>query len=98
MEIITFDKNNNLTINTKPIVKITTSIGVIGTNSELPIEIVADFTNIPTHLHETYLLSLQSGHYSGKIYDNTSDEKPKTIEEKKRDWTINKIVDIIFGK
>jgi hypothetical protein len=30
------------------------------------------------------------------VYDNTTKEIPKTIEEKKRDWTINRIIDILF--
>jgi hypothetical protein len=29
------------------------------------------------------------------VYNNTKDEEPKTIQEKKSEWRINRIVDII---
>jgi hypothetical protein len=29
------------------------------------------------------------------VYDRTKDEEPKTIQEKKREWRLNRIVDII---
>ncbi len=91
--------NGNLTINTKPIVNIKTSISILGTGTELPIDVVADFTDIPKHLHQLYLESLVSKYNSDtKVYCNIKeDSEPKTIEEKKKDWRLNRIVDIIFG-
>ena len=53
--MFTLNSPQNLTIQSKPIVKIQTNINIIGTNTKLPIEVTADFTNIPTDLHEMYL-------------------------------------------
>ena len=101
MNNITINTGNNLTINVKPIVKVKNSISIIGSDNELPIEVTADFTNIPPHLHEIYLLAFK-GKYVGntRIWENTDVKmpEPKTIEEKKSEWRLNKIVDIIFGK
>lgn len=93
--------DNSLTINVKPIVKIKNSISIIGSDTSLPIEITADFTNIPSHLHEIYLSTLEYN-YNHNIkacgYTNENNSEPKTIEEKKSEWRLNKIVDIIFNK
>ena len=101
MENITLETNNNLTINVKPIVKVKNTISIVGSDHELPVEITADFTNIPSHLHEIYLMALQS-RYNGntKVWDSTDVEtsEPKTIEEKKSEWRKNKIIDLILGK
>ena len=99
MKNITFDTNNNLTIYVKPIVKIKNTISIVGFNHELPVDIIADFTNIPKHLHEFYLTSFQSK-YDIRAWVNTDTEtsEPKTIEEQKSDWRKNKIVDLILGK
>lgn len=89
---LTLNTDNNLTINVKPIVTIKNSIIIAGTDTELPIEIVADFTDVPKHLHGIYLSSLDSKYNSDvKILRN---KEPKTIEEKKRDWRLNKLADI----
>lgn len=101
MENITLDTNSNLTINVKPIVKVKNTISIVGSDHELPVEITADFTNIPPHLHGIYLSAIDSRYDSDiKIWDNTGDmtPEPKTIEEKKKDWRLNRIVDIIFSK
>lgn len=101
MKNITFDTNNNLTIDVKPIVKIKNTISIVGFNRELPVDIIADFTNIPKHLHEIYLTSFQSKYYIDiRAWANTDTEtpEPKTIEEQKSDWRKNKIVDLILGK
>jgi hypothetical protein len=101
MENITFDTNSYLTINVKPIVKVNKTISIVGSDHELPVEITADFTNIPPHLHGIYLSAIDSRYDSGiKIWDNTGDmtPEPKTIEEGKSEWRLNRIVDIIFSK
>lgn len=101
MNNITLNTDNRLTINVKPIVKIKNTISIIGTNTELPIEITADFTNIPTHLHEIYLSTLEYNYnhnIKARGYTNENNSEPKTIKEKKSEWRLNKIVDIIFGK
>lgn len=60
MDKITLNANNSLTVGSKPIVQIKNTISIAGSNTELPVQIRADFTNIPGHLHEIYLSALQS--------------------------------------
>jgi hypothetical protein len=73
---------------------IKSSIKIVGTNSVLPIEIVGDFKDIPQNLHELYMQSMLASYGSVNVYNNTEPE-PKTIAEKKSEWRINRIVDII---
>jgi len=97
MENITITTDNSLVINAKPIVQINTGVSLVGYKSELPVTITADFTGIPKDQHEVYLQAFQ--YYYSKDIDilhNPFKEKPATIEEKKRDWTINRIIDILF--
>ena len=77
----------------KAIIK--SSIKIVGTNSVLPIEIVGDFKDIPENLHQIYMQSMLASYGSVNVYNNTKDEEPKTIQEKKSEWRINRIVDII---
>ena len=78
---------------TKAIIK--SSIKIVGTNSVLPIEIVGEFKDIPPHLHQMYMQSMLASYGSVNVYNNTKYEEPKTIQEKKSEWRINRIVDII---
>jgi len=79
-------------------VQIKTSIKIYGTGTELPVTIEADFNKIPHNLHSLYYQSLIS-HYNTNIvaHKNLSkvEDEPKTIKEKKSEWRINRIVDII---
>jgi hypothetical protein len=90
--------NGRLTMKGSGLVTIKTSIKIYGTGTELPIKIVADFNNIPYDLHSLYYQSLIS-HYNTNIvaHKNISkvEDEPKTIEEKKSEWRLNRIVDII---
>jgi hypothetical protein len=77
-------------------VQIKTSIQIYGTGTKMPVTIEADFTNIPHHLHQIYYQSLISQYNTSvNVYNNTKDDEPKTIKEKKREWRLNRIVDII---
>jgi hypothetical protein len=76
----------------KAIIK--SSIKIVGTNSVLPIEIVGDFKDIPENLHQLYMQSMLASYGSVNVYNNTEPE-PKTIKEQKREWRLNRIVDII---
>lgn len=90
--------NGSITMKGSGLVTINTSIKIYGTGTELPIKIVADFNNIPHNLHSLYYQSLVS-HYNTNIvaHKNLSkvEDEPKTIKEKKSEWRINRIVDII---
>ncbi len=87
--------NGRLTMKGSGLVTINTSIKMYGTGTELPIKIVADFNNIPHNLHSLYFQSLTHQYNTSvNVYNNTDDE-PKTIKEKKSEWRINRIVDII---
>ena len=87
--------NGRLTMKGSGLVKIKTSIKIYGTGTELPVTIEADFNNIPHNLHSLYYQSLAHQYNTSvNVYNNTDDE-PKTIKEKKSEWRINRIVDII---
>ena len=90
--------NGRLTMKGSGLVKIKTSIKIYGTGTELPVTIEADFNNVPNNLHSLYYQSLIS-HYNTNIvaHKNLSkvEDEPKTIKEKKSEWRINRIVDII---
>jgi len=89
---ITLNTDNNIIINTNSDVTINTAIEIVGTNTELPIKIVADFSEVPKHLHEVYLncFNYQYNKYI-KTYNNTSTEKAEIIPKKS---FLNKIVSI----
>ena len=88
--------NGRLTMKGSGLVTINTSIKMYGTGTELPIKIVADFNNIPHNLHSLYFQSLTHQYNTSvNVYNNTKEDEPKTIKEKKSEWRINRIVDII---
>lgn len=90
---ISFD-SGHLTMkgSTKAIIK--SSINIVGTNTILPITIEGEFKDIPPHLHQMYMQTMLASYGSVNAYDNTKDE-PKTIEEQKSEWRLNRITDII---
>jgi hypothetical protein len=89
--------SHNLTVNSKPIVTTKKFISIVGTKSNLPVTITADFTDIPQEQIEIYFNAFQSAYRDTNVYCNT-DNEPKNIEEKKSSWRLNKIVETIFGK
>jgi hypothetical protein len=92
---ISFD-SGHLTMQGSGLVTIKTSIKIYGTGTELPVTIEADFNKIPHNLHSLYYQSLVSQYNTSVgVYNNTKDVEPKTIEEKKSEWRLNRIVDII---
>ena len=87
--------NGRLTMKGSGKVQIKTSIQIYGTGTKMPVTIEADFTNIPHNLHSLYYQALTHQYNTSvNVYNNTDDE-PKTIKEKKSEWRINRIVDII---
>ena len=92
---ITFD-SGHLTMKGSTKAQINASITIAGTGTELPITIIGEFKDIPPHLHQMYIQTMQSSYGSVNVYDRTKDEEPKTIAEKKSEWRINRIVELIL--
>ena len=90
---ISFD-SGKITMEGSTKVTIKASQKIVGTGTQLPIEITGEFKNIPPHLHQLYLQSMWASYGSVNVYDNTNEE-PMTIKEKKREWGLNKIVKLI---
>jgi hypothetical protein len=84
---ITFD-SSHATIKGSTKAQINASITIVGTGTELPITIIGEFKDIPPHLHGMYIQAMQSSYGSVGV-------EPKTIEEQKSEWRLNRIVDII---
>jgi len=93
---ISFD-SGHLTMKGSTKATIKSSIKIVGTNSVLPITIEGEFKDIPPQLHEIYMRSMLASYGSVNVHDNTKDE-PKTIKEQKREWRINRIVEILMSK
>jgi len=89
--------SGHLTIKSSTKATIKSSIKIAGTNTTLPIIIEGEFKDIPEHLHEIYMRSMLASYGSVNVYDNTKNE-PKTIKEQKREWRLNRLVDIITSK
>ena len=94
MSITISNDSSYLTMEGSTKVTIKASQTIVGTGTQLPIEIVGEFKDIPPHLHQMYIQSMLSSYGSVNVYNNTDDE-PKTIKEKKSEWRLNRIVDII---
>jgi hypothetical protein len=90
---ITFD-SGHLTMKGSTKAQINASIAIAGTGTELPITIIGEFKDIPQNLHQAYMESMLASYGSVNVYNNTEPE-PKTIEEQKSEWRLNRIVDII---
>jgi len=89
--------SGHLTVKSSTKATIKSSIKIVGTNTVLPITVEGEFKDIPEHLHGIYMRSMLASYGNISAYDNTKDE-PKTIKEKKSEWRLNRIVDIITSK
>jgi hypothetical protein len=90
---ITFD-SSHATIKGSTKAQINASITIAGSGTKLPITIVGEFKDIPPHLHQIYIQAMWSSYGDTNVHNNTEPE-PKTIEEQKSEWRLNRIVDII---
>ena len=87
--------NGRLTMKGSGKVRINTSIKIYGTGTELPVTIEADFNKIPHNLHSLYFQSLTHQYNTSvNVYNNTKDDEPKTIEEKKSEWRLNRLAEL----
>lgn len=73
------DNSNSITMKGSTKVTMKSSISIVGTDTELPIDITADFKDIPQHLHQIYMQSMMSSYGSVNVYDNTKDEEPYSL-------------------
>jgi hypothetical protein len=89
--------SGNLVISSSTRAQINSSISIVGTQTRLPITVIGEFKDIPPHLHQTYMQSMLMSYGSVDVNSNTYEE-PKTMEEKKSEWRINKIVDLLLKK
>ena len=90
--------SSHLTMKGTGIVQINSKIKMWGTGTELPVKIEADFSKVPHHLHSLYWNSLVAQYnVDVNIHSNIglSEPEPMTIKEKKSEWRLNRIVDII---
>lgn len=92
--MITINGSENLTMKGSGKVRINTAIKIYGTGTELPVTIQADFNNVPPHLHQLYMQSMIGSYGGVNVYDNTKDDEPKTIKEKKSEWRLNRLAEI----
>jgi len=89
---LTLDTNNTFTIQGSNKVTINNSIEILGTGTELPVKVIADFSNVPTHLHGIYLQSFQYQYDKDvRVWSNTS----KPIKAKPKKSLLDKILLII---
>jgi hypothetical protein len=92
---ITLDKDNGrLTMQSSTKAQMNSSITIAGSGTKLPITIIGEFKDIPPHLHQIYIQAMWGSYGDTNVYNNTKEE-PKTIEEQKSEWRLNRIVDII---
>ena len=76
-------------------VTIKSSIKIADSGTHLPIECTADFSTIPTHLHQVYFDAFKYQYNSQvSVHNNT---EPLTIKEQKSEWRLNRITDIILN-
>ena len=87
--------SSHLTMKGSGKVTIKSSIKIAGSGTHLPIECTADFSNIPTHLHQVYFDAFKYQYASQvNVHNNT---EPLTIKEQKSEWRLNRIAEIILG-
>ena len=94
--MITFD-SGKITMEASTKVTIKASQTIVGTGTQLPIEITADFKDVPAHLHQLYMQSMWASYGSVNVYNNTDEEPyPMTIEEKQKEWRWNRLAKLVL--
>ena len=97
MSITISNDSSHLTMEGSTKVTIKASQTIMGTGTQLPIEITGDFKDIPPHLHQLYLQSMWASYGSVNVYNNTDEEPyPMTIEEKQKEWRWNRLAKLLL--
>ena len=87
--------SSHLTMKGSGKVTIKSSIKIAGSGTHLPIECTADFSTIPTHLHQVYFDAFRYQYASQvNVHNNT---EPLTIEEQKSKWRLDRLTNIILN-
>jgi hypothetical protein len=86
--------NGHLTMKSSTKATIKGSIKIAGTNTVLPITIQGEFKDIPASLHEIYMRAMLNS-YGDVAVRRNEDKEPMTIQEKKSEWRLNRLVEII---
>ena len=87
--------SSHLTMKGSGKVTIKSSIKIAGSGTHLPIECTADFSNIPTHLHQVYFDAFRYQYSSQvNVHNNT---EPLTIKEQKSEWRLDRLTNIILN-
>jgi hypothetical protein len=89
--------SGHLTMKSSTKATIQGSIKIVGTNTNLPITIQGEFKDIPKDLHEIYMRAMLNS-YGDVAVRRNEDREPMTIKEKKREWRLNRIVNIVTSK
>ncbi len=73
------------------------SITIAGSGTKLPITIIGEFKDIPSHLHQIYIQAMWSSYGDTNVYNNTKEEPyPMTIEEKQKEWRWNRLTKLVL--
>ena len=93
---ITLSTDSSINMEGSTKAQMNSSITIAGSGTKLPITIIGEFKDIPPHLHQIYIQAMWSSYGDTNVYDNTKEEPyPMTIEEKQKEWRLNRITDII---
>jgi hypothetical protein len=92
--VINNNINDSVIVNTDTKVKLITYMKIIGSKTELPIEIVADFKNIPESYHEIYFDMFKYEYMGDIVIHNNVNPKSEVKEIKKS----NKLVEFLTKK
>lgn len=80
---ISLDNSGTLTTQGSGKVSINTVIEIIGSGTELPVSITADFSKVPQHLHSIYLNAFRSQYHKEiNVYDNTRNVSQAEVKPK----------------
>jgi hypothetical protein len=96
MSITLNSDSGKLTMQSSTKAQMNASITIAGSGTKLPITIIGEFKDIPPHLHQIYIQAMWSSYGDTNVYNNTKEE-PKTIEEQKSEWRLNRLVEL-FSK
>ena len=93
--MIEINSESKLTIKGCSKVTFYSTINIVGTNTYLDIEHVADFSGIPIELHEIYLNSFKYSVIDNNVYGDTKQYYPMSVKQVS---SINKFFSGIFKR